>query len=170
MYTSDFAAGELQPELKSLFFSWHSALEDSRFPKLTDFGLPNTQIALDVLSIYEIERSETGAPADFKALYARTRTSNTLRNKYVGTRLSDHAGFGPGSMMWSCFCEVAANPRPLLVSLPYTGPLPDYQSTSEIYLPLRGEQGSADYVLVGVVLLQEEYSGPGKAGSSPGAG
>ncbi|OED49384.1 hypothetical protein AB838_07080 [Rhodobacteraceae bacterium (ex Bugula neritina AB1)] len=157
MYTSDFAAGDLQPEQKSVYFSWLSALQDGIFPSLTAFGLPSTQTALDVLSIYEIERCKAGAATDFKALYARTRNSDTLRNKYVGTRLSEHAGFGPGSMMWGCFCEMAENPRPLLVSLPYVGALPGYHCTSEIYLPLLGEQGRADYVLVGVVLLSAQH-------------
>ncbi|MBY6057130.1 hypothetical protein KUV26_08935 [Leisingera daeponensis] len=160
MFTSDFSAGELAPELKAVFFQWRNASEDGAFPKLTEFGLPNTPHAPNILSVYEIERSETGEPADFKALYARSRISNTLRDKFVGTRLSEHEGFGPGSRIWSCFSEAAASPGPLLVSLPYVGPLPGYRSTSEIYLPLLGEAGGVDYLLTAVVLLEDEYRGP----------
>lgn len=169
MFSTDFSASELQPELKSIFFSWKNAMVDGAYPRLTDYGLPNAQTAPDILSIIEIERAATGEPGDFKALYARTRCSNTLRDKFVGTRLSDHPGFGPGSMIWGCFAEVAANPCPHLVSLPYVGPLPQYQSTSEIHLPLLGERDSVDYILVAVVLLEQEYGHPGRPGTGPGA-
>ncbi|NVK13004.1 MAG: hypothetical protein HWE35_02385 [Rhodobacteraceae bacterium] len=158
MFTSDFSAGELQPELKQVFFHWRNATEDGNFPRLTQFELPNARPGPNVLSVFEIERTQTGAPADFKALYVRNKIINTLGNKYVGTRLSEHPGFGPGSMIWSCFHEVASTSRPLLAALPYVGPLPEYRSSSEIYLPLRGEGVSVDYVLVGVVLLEQEYS------------
>ena len=159
MFTAEFSVSELEPELKSMYLLWHSAAEDGAYPSLADFGLPNAENAPNILSVYEIERTQAGSAADFKALYARSRISNTLREKFVGTRLSEHDGFGPGSMIWSGFAEIAANPRPLLVSLPYVGPLPGYRSTSEIYLPLLGEQGRADYVLAGVVLLEQEYRG-----------
>ena len=157
MYTSDFSVNDLEPELKSMFLLWHSAFEDGAYPSLTALGLPNTENAPNILSIYEIERAETGEASDFKALYARSKLNNTLRDKFVGTRLSDHEGFGPGSLIWSGFAEIADNPRPLLVTLPYVGPLPGYKSTSEIYLPLRGEHGGVDYVLAAVVLLEQEY-------------
>lgn len=157
MFTAEFSVTDLEPELKSMFLLWHSASQDGRFPSLAEFGLPNAENAPNILSVFEIERSASGEAADFKALYARSKISNTLRDKFVGTRLSDHPGFGPGSLIWSGFAEIAATPRPLLVSLPYVGPLPDYQSTSEIYLPLLGEHEAVDYVLVGVVLLEKEY-------------
>lgn len=159
MFASDFSVSDLEPELKAIFLQWHSSSEGGAYPSLTALGLPNTDNAPNILSVYEIERSEAGEAIDFKALYARSRISNTLRDKFVGTRLSEHEGFGPGSMIWSGFAEIAANPRPLLVSLPYVGPLPGYQSTSEIYLPLMGEQDSVDFVLAGVVLLEQEYGG-----------
>lgn len=157
MFTSDFSAGGLQPELKAVYFHWRNAAEGGRYPRLAKIGVPNTPNAPNILSVFEIERAPDGAPADFKALYLRSRISNTLGSKFVGTRLSEHRGFGPGSMIWDGFSEVAADPRPLLVSLPYVGPLPGYKSTAEIYLPLCGERRQVDYILVAVVLLEAEY-------------
>ena len=158
MFTSEFSAGDLQPELKQVFFHWRNASEDGSFPRLTQFELPNARPAPNILSVFEIERTQTGEPADFKALYVRNRIINTLSRKYVGTRLSEHPGFGPGSMIWSCFHEMASTSQPLLAALPYVGPLPEYRSSTEIYLPLLGEGVSVDYVLVAVVLLEQEYS------------
>lgn len=159
MFSADFSVTRLAPELKSMYLSWHRALEDGSYPRLASFGLPNTENAPNILSVFEIERSADGAAVDFKVLYARCRINNTLHEKYVGTRLSEHEGCGPGSKIWSGFAEVARQPRPLLVSLPYVGPLPDYGSTSEIYLPLLDDRGYANYVLAGVVLLEEAYRG-----------
>ncbi len=152
-----------------MFLLWKSASENGEFPRLTEFGLPNAENAPNILSVYEIERSEVGAAADFKALYARSKLSNTLRDKFVGTRLSDHAGMGPGSRIWACFSAAAADPRPLLVSLPYVGPLSNYQSTSEIYLPLLGEAESVEYLLTGVVLMEKPYGHWRPAGTEPGS-
>lgn len=156
MYSYDFKITDLEPELKTLYFLWKSASHDE-FPRFSDFGLPNTGNAPNVLSLFEIERSELGSPVDFKALYARSRIRKTLNHKYVGTRLSDHPGRGEGSMIWSAFCKVAKDPRPLWVSLPYVGPLQRYRSTSEIYLPLLGDGARVDYLLIGVVLLVGDY-------------
>ena len=168
MFTSDFSVSDLEPALKSMFLLWHSASPAGDFPRLAEFGLPNAGTTPNILSVYEIERTGTGEPADFKALYARCRIRNTLRDKFVGTRLSDHPGFGPGSLIWSCFTELAANPRPLLVSLPYVGPLPGYQSTSDIYLPLLGEKGAVEYILIGVVLLKKRYEHQRQSGNGSG--
>ena len=126
MFRSDFSVGDLEPELKSIYFLWHSACGAGLYQRLMDFGLPSAECAPDILSIYEIERSSIGGNGRLFGTLARSRLCNTLRDKFVGTRLSEHPGFGPGSMMWSCFAEAAANPQPLLVSLPYVGPLPGY--------------------------------------------
>ncbi|MEW2913969.1 hypothetical protein [Leisingera sp. JC11] len=157
MFTADFSVGDLDPALKSLFFLWKSASGADAFPRLSKLGLPYPATMPNILSVFEIERTQAGEACDFKALYVRNKIINTLSSKFAGTRLTEHPGFGPGSMMWSCFAELAANPRPLLISLPYVGPLPEYRSTTEVYLPLRGEGTTADYVLVGVVLLEQEY-------------
>jgi len=157
MFTSDFSVSDLEQRLRPMYLLWHSAFDGGAFPSLASLGLPNAEFAPDILSVYEIERSRTGAVVDFKALYARCRASNTLNDKFVGTRLSEHQGFGPGSMVWGSFAALAATPEPLLASLPYVGPLPEFRSTSEVYLPLLGDSGHVDYILVGVVLLQREY-------------
>lgn len=159
MFTADFSVTNLAPELKSMYLSWHSAFEDGSYPRFASFGLPIAEHAPNILSLFEIERDASGVAVDFKALYARCRINNTLHDKFVGTRLTEHEGFGPGSKIWSGFEEIARQPRPLLVSLPYVGPLPDYGSTSEIYLPLLDDRGYANYVLAGVVLLEEAYRG-----------
>lgn len=156
MYSSAFTITDLEPELKCLFSVWKSAC-DVRFPRLSELGLPNIEPAPNILSVYEIERSGSGDAIDFKALYERSRIAGTLSSKIVGTRLSDHPGMGEGSRMWSSFVEVATNPRPLWVSLPYVGPLEGYQSTSEIYLPMLDDRGNVEYLLIGVVLLDEKY-------------
>lgn len=156
MYSSAFTITDLEQELKCLFSLWKSACEVS-FPRLSDFGLPNIEPAPNILSVYEIERSGSGDPTDFKALYERSRIAGTLSSKIVGTRLSDHPGMGLGSRIWSSFIKIATDPRPLWVSLPYVGPLEGYQSTSEIYLPMLDDRGSVEYLLIGVVLLDAEY-------------
>ncbi|KIC09611.1 hypothetical protein RA19_14930 [Leisingera sp. ANG-M1] len=165
MFTAEFSVSEMEPELKSMYLLWHSASEEGVYPSLAAFGLPNAVASPNILSVFEIERSAGGEPVDFQVIYTRSRINNTLREKFVGTRLSEHPSCGPGSMIWSGFAEIAAAPRPLLVSLPYVGPLSGYRSTSEIYLPLLGEQGRADYVLAGVVLLEREYQGNAPNGS-----
>ncbi|MCB4456530.1 hypothetical protein [Leisingera sp. McT4-56] len=167
MFSSDFSAGDLQPELKSIFFTWKSAMLDGAFPRLTELGLPNAENAPSILSIFEIERTASGILSDFKALYVRSRLSNTLRDKFVGTRLSEHPGFGPGSMIWTGFAEAASSRQPLHASLPYVGPLPAYRSTSEIYLPLLGEGAEVEYLLIAVVLLEQDYQHRRLAGRGP---
>ncbi|EBA18255.1 hypothetical protein RSK20926_11069 [Roseobacter sp. SK209-2-6] len=158
MFTSDFSVGDLEQGLKPLFLLWHGAMDGTNYPSLSKLGLPNTEFTPDILSIYEIERDACRQVSDFKALYARSKDCKTLRNKFVGTRLSQHEGFGPESMVWTAFAELAADPRPLLVTLPYVGPLSDYQSTAEIYLPLQGERVDVQYILVGVELLERAFS------------
>lgn len=159
MFTADFSVTSLAPELKSMYLKWHCACADGSYPKLASFGLPNAEHAPNILSMFEIERKPGGAAVDFKVLYARCRINNTLHEKFVGTRLSEHEGCGPDSRIWRGFEEIARHPRALLVSLPYVGPLPGYRSTSEIYLPLLDDRGYANYVLTGVVLLEQAYRG-----------
>lgn len=163
MFTAEFSASDLDPALKPLLLFWQKASHAGAFPRLAEVGLPYVGTMTNILAVFEIERAGTGDAADFKALYVRSKIINTLSTKVAGTRLSERPGFGPGSMIWTCFAEVAANPRPLLVSLPYVGPLPEYRSSTEIMLPLRGEGTTVDYVMTGVVLLEQEYLCPDRA-------
>lgn len=156
MFTADFSASDLDPALKPVLTLWQNASEAGAFPRLSKMGLPYISTTANILAVFEIERTGSGELSDFKALYVRSKIINTLSTKVAGTRLSERPGFGPGSMIWTCFAEAAANPRPLLVSLPYVGPLPEYRSSTEILLPLLGEGTSVDYLMTGVVLLEQE--------------
>ncbi len=157
MNNKDFSVARLEPELKQLYFLWKSAAADAPLPRLENIGLPFLQTPPNILSIYEILRSKTGEPIDFKGLYVRSKLKKTLSKGFIGTWLSDHIGKGPGSKMWSAFAQAATHPMPQQITLPYTGPLKRYRSSSELYLPVCGERNTVEYVMVGVVLRQSAY-------------
>lgn len=157
MNTNTFSVATLEPELKQLYFLWRSAATTAPLPQLKNIGLPFLQAPPSILSIYEILRSHTGEPVDFKGLYVRSKLNKTLSKTFTGTWLSDHIGKGPGSKMWGAFLRTATQPFPLNITLPYTGPLKNYHSTSELYLPICGDRKTVEFVMVGVVLKQADY-------------
>lgn len=157
MTSSEFSVTKLEPELKQLYFLWRAAALGGAMPQLKNIGLPCPRTQPGILSIYEVSRSESGEPIDFKGLYIRSKIKNTLSKTFTGTWLSDHVGKGPGSKMWSAFVRTASQPRPLQIALPYTGPLKSYSSTSELYLPVGGDRDTIEYVMVGVILKPSDY-------------
>ncbi len=157
MTTHDFSVATLEPELRQLYFRWRSAATDANLPQLSHIGVPSLPTPPSILSIYEVLRSKTGEPIDFKGLYVRSKIHRTLSRKFTGTWLSDHIGKGPGSKMWAAFVRAANHPFPLQIALPYTGPLAAYRSTSELYLPVCGNRQTVEFVMVGVVLKRSLY-------------
>lgn len=157
MTASNFSVSKLEPELKQLYFLWRAAALGVAMPRLKNIGLPCPQTQPSILSIYEVSRSDTGEPIDFKGLYVRSKIKKTLSKSFIGTWLSDHVGKGPGSKMWNAFVQAATHPLPLYITLPYTGPLKPFRSTSELYLPVEGDRGTIEYVMVGVVLKPNAY-------------
>jgi len=157
MTSSNFSVATLELELKQLYFLWRAAALGAPLPQLKLIGLPALPTPPSILSIYEILRSTAGEPIDFKGLYVRSKLNKTLSKAFTGTWLSDHIGKGPGSKMWGAFVQAATHPFPLQITLPYIGPLKNYRSTSELYLPVYGERDTVEYVMVGVVLRQAAF-------------
>ncbi len=157
MTGSNFSVARLEPELKQLYFIWRDAALGAALPRFTDIGLPCPQTQPGILSIYEVLRSRSGEPIDFKGLYVRSKIKKTLSKVFTGTKLSTHPGKGPGSKMWGAFVQAATHPLPLHIALPYTGPLTSFRSTSELYLPVAGDRDTIEYVLVGVTLKPSDY-------------
>lgn len=144
---------DLPDGLRDLYFLWDGAHAQGRPPSLTRLGLHQRPERLDTLVVTEILRGADGHATDFEFLYIGRTLNGALRPEQTGRRISDHPQKGPGSLIWAAYMDIAREPRPLVVNLPYIGPDPRFGATVELFLPLLDDHGAPRFVLVGVTLL-----------------
>lgn len=153
------ALGDLSDSLRSLYLHWLSAHKREVPPRLSRLNLPLLAEEMNILVVTEILRGPSGCARDFRFLYLGRTIGEALHEDPTGHLLTDYGARGPGSQIWAAYAAIAADPRPHLVQLPYTGPDPAFDRTRELFLPLLDDADAPSFVLAGVELRADPNLG-----------
>jgi hypothetical protein len=159
MHLSDFSLMHLPAPLRDLYLLWRGA-EDRIPPRLASMTFHHLNVTVDALAVTEILHDANGAPSDLCLIYTSTGLRPKLAEDYRGRRFSQLEGKGPGSVIWAAYMATARTQLPHRVTLPYVGPLPNVDDTTELFLPLRDDRGRTSFVLAGIVLNEANRTMP----------
>ena len=153
MHSTDLDQGTLPAPLRALLNTWRGLGKPGALPAFADLRMHRLVEGNDTLALAEVLRDGDGTITDFRILFISTGLRSDVSPNLVGRTFSDLPGQGPETGFWRAFATCADTGLPIRASFDYIGGNPAFSRTCDILLPIGGTQGTAQYVLCGVVFL-----------------
>ena len=143
--------GELPNVLWQLLSYWNNIKGKRLIPSRRDFDPVQIPRLLPHLILVEVIRDTADFSfQDFRFRLVGSYVDERMRDRYVGRRLSEIEGKGPGTAIWETYQWVERKKMPKSISLNYVGPMNNIKNSQEIFLPLSSNGSRVDYILVGL--------------------
>ncbi len=151
MHTPDFSPAQLPAALRNLYIEWDNRAE-AGFPRLSAGLFQDLTGSLNRVALTEILHDTHGRPCDFRLIYLSAALRSKMSHDFTGMRFSEEPGKGPGTDIWRAYAAICRTGLPHRVNLPYEGPAQEYDTTTELFVPLANELGRLTYIMAGVLL------------------
>lgn len=154
MLRSVFGDSVLTETKKRVFDYWLSRIAQAEIPLFGDIDLLELSYCLPNIVVFRVETN----PTDFYYRLIGSNVDQHNTDAFTGRLMSELPGKGPGSTVWDFFRTVHETRQPALREMPYVGRNKDFERIEIMALPLLGDTGTKDHILV-VTDYMPRYAG-----------
>ena len=87
-------------------------------------------------------------PTDFTYRLIGSSVAENLSENYTGKSLSELPGKGPDSTIWANMKKARDTKEPIILEVPYVGPVLQKKTLKSLYLPLASDYSVPDKIMI----------------------